>query len=261
MSPSSSQRGRHRPWFMVASVPLLAIAALSLVFVSSDTAFAATSFNPQATVELANPAPGASSDSTSGFCLDYKDNPGTPKVDPCEVADLPAKSVNFRAVISFTPADFGVPTGADVPDGTLVAKLSSTATLGIINGPCSSPVSPTFDMKDATTDVNNVLDKAFGLNNGRNPGSADDQFDVVSGQPLGVTKYPDYLTRIFPGLTPRARLYGQVNVVSNDVSLSFLLFEPGTTLLTPGGGTFKMDPAKAGFFSTTAAMAPFSRAF
>ncbi|MCH7483591.1 MAG: thrombospondin type 3 repeat-containing protein [Chloroflexi bacterium] len=66
----------------------------------------------------------------------------------------------------------------------------------------------------------------------------DDQFDQVGGIPRGALEYPDYLTRILVAdtddlsttLQPIARYYGQTSVSGVNVSLNFVLFEPGITL-------------------------------
>ncbi|HEU4759873.1 MAG TPA: thrombospondin type 3 repeat-containing protein, partial [Dehalococcoidia bacterium] len=80
------------------------------------------------------------------------------------------------------------------------------------------------------------------------PGDADTKGEIFEddngdGIPNGVQMYPDFLLRLFPGLTPRARIYGQTVVSGTDVSLNFVFFEPGTTLPTPSGGTFQTDKA------------------
>src|SRR3990172_3536468 len=174
---------------LVVAVLVASIAA----FLGHDSA-TATSFNPTSSVSLANSAPGANSDFTVNFGIGlgpngkYGGDPGVPNDDTPDSM--------FSAVLAFTPAEFATADPASVPIGTLAAKLSSTATLGLVNGPCFNILPVHFDMMAATTDINNILENAYGRDTGRNPGAADDQFDVVNGLPLGVTKYPDYLKRI-----------------------------------------------------------------
>jgi hypothetical protein len=141
---------------------------------------------------------------------------------------IPAPDYNFDAVVTFTPPEFTVATDADVPNGAIVGKLEALATLGLINQPCTSALPMTFDLMDATTDPSATV-------------TFDDQFQDADGNTLpdGVDKYPDFLARIFPGLTPRARHYGQASVAGSPVSLNFVVFEPGVTL--PGLGP--VDPA------------------
>jgi hypothetical protein len=184
----------------------------------------ATVFAPHASFSLADSTLGANSDYTVEFNID-------------------APQYMFGAVIAFTPEEFSTGREAEVPIGALMARLTSAATLGLVNVACFSPVTPVFDMMNATTDITNVLPDAYGALEGRNPGSADDQFDIVDGLPLGVTMYPDYLNRILVDsngnpLQPRARLYGQTVVAGTDVSLNFAQFEPGTNI-----GDTQLDPA------------------
>ncbi len=222
-----------------AGFTLLAVIVLSLTLIRSDTAFAA--FEPHGTVTLSNPAPGANSNITTAFCIDYNAD--------CTLLAPPANDYNFGTTMSFTPKDFTIAKGSDIPDGAGAGFLASTATLGIVNGPCASQLRPEFKMRDATTDVTNVLPNAYGASAGRNPGTEDDQYDVVGGVPLGVTKYPDYLTRLFKDaggqiIVPRARTYGQALVTGVDVSLNFVVFEPGVALKNPATGiVFQTDPA------------------
>ncbi|MEX0682423.1 MAG: thrombospondin type 3 repeat-containing protein [Dehalococcoidia bacterium] len=139
---------------------------------------------------------------------------------------------NFGAVVAFTPPEWGVAKDADVEDGTLVARLSSLATLGLLNGNCSTSLPVGFDMFEATTNqadtvMFNVPPLAANFNV--------EQFEVVNGVPRGATEYPDYLVR---GLTdgangtgntlqPMARLYGQTSVSGVPVSLNFVLLDKG----------------------------------
>ena len=204
---------------LVVAVLVASIAA----FLGHDSA-AATTFEPSSSASLANNTPGANSDITIDFGIDKPDS-------------------IFGAVIAFTPEEFSTGQEANVPIGALAAKLTSTATLGLVNNACSTPLPVSFDMIAASTDINDILPNAYGINAGRNPGAADDQFDAVDGLPLGVKKYPDYLARILVDsngttLKPRARLYGQTLVSGTDVSLNFAQFDPGTNIKDT-----QLDPA------------------
>src|SRR3990172_2707213 len=221
---------------LVVAVLVASIAA----FLGHDSA-TATSFNPTSSVSLANSAPGANSDFTVNFGIGlgpngkYGGDPGVPNDDTPDAM--------FSAVLAFTPAEFATADPASVPIGALAAKLTSTATLGLVNNACSTPLPVSFDMIAASTDINDILPNAYGINAGRNPGAADDQFDAVDGLPLGVKKYPDYLARILVDsngttLKPRARLYGQTLVSGTDVSLNFAQFDPGTNIKDT-----QLDPA------------------
>jgi len=168
-------------------------------------------FEPTLTASVSDPAPGANADVTTEF-------------------GIPAPDANFTVNVTFTPPDFAVASDAEVPDGAIVGELAASATLGLINGPCNSVLPVTFEMMEATTDPS--LTVAYL-----------DQFQDGNGNglPDGVDRYPDFLTRMFPGLTARARQYGQASVAGSPLSMNFVVFEPGVTLpilgpLDPGLG-------------------------
>jgi len=152
---------------------------------------------------------------------------------------------------------------ADIPDGAIVAQLSAIVTLGLIGNGCGDRLNPSFHMMDAATNMSTTVpffdpqeeDDPPDLNDtqGNEP---DDQFDIgPGGLPLGVTRYPDYLTRIFkdPGgntLTPISRSYGQIELAGVEVSLNFLLFEPETVFKTRTGEMIATD-VRMGYPSVT----------
>ena len=202
---------RRQKRALLKPVVLLGAVALAALLLGQDTA-TATSFSPTGTVVLADSAPGATSDITDTF-------------------ELPAPDANFAGVISFTPADWSVAADADIPDGALVADLTSVSTLGLFNNPCNTALSASFQMMDATTSTANQTTFSSQF--------ADDDAD---GIPNGAELYPDYLMRIplVAGLTPRARIYGQTHwaAAGINISVNLLVFEPGTNL-----GSIDNDPA------------------
>ncbi|HUF54314.1 MAG TPA: thrombospondin type 3 repeat-containing protein [Dehalococcoidia bacterium] len=159
-----------------------------------------------------------------------------------------ASDSNFGAVVGFTPPEWTVPPDAEIPDGTVVARLQSQATLGLLNNSCATSLPVAFDLMDATT---NQSDTVLFSEPNFPPSFEKEQFQTVNGLPRGVTEYPDYLQRILWGdnesttLQLHARLYGQTNVSGVAVSLNFAIFEPGTTVR---GNT--LDPA-LGYSSVT----------
>jgi hypothetical protein len=207
---------------MLSSLAMLVgIASLAA---SHDSGEAVT-FNPHATVCLDDPATvdpdplvlgspnecdgnnaaGAAADITTTFGINKPDS-------------------NFGAVVGFTPTDWGVKKDSDVADGTLAAQLTSLAVLGLINNACTNMVRVDFDMKEATTNMASTV-------------TFEDQWEESGGLAAGVTKYPDYLTRVLTTEVngsevpqPRARYYGQTSVSGVDVSLNFVLYEPGVRL-------------------------------
>jgi hypothetical protein len=221
--PAGSGKSRSFKVPALASLAVLIVVASSLTLISSDRAAAAGSFNPTGTLTLSNGSPGANANLIGHF-------------------EVLAPDYNFGAVINFTPEEFMVAPGADINDGDGAVFLSSEATLGLINGPCApSGLRPEFQMMDATVDTGGAT---VTFEDDNDPGTTgeifeDDNADTI---PNGVQKYPDFLLRIFPGLAPHARFYGQTNVVGTDVSLNFVVFAPGTTFPRTTGD-FVTDPA------------------
>jgi hypothetical protein len=251
--------------------PRLLIALLAIVGIAAAAVF---------TVALRTEA--ASFDPIGSACLDDETtvdpDPFTPNSpNECDGNNAPgaASSItttfgvasgdsNFGAVVAFTPPEWGVVKDADVPDGTLVARLSSLATLGLLNGNCSTSLPVGFDMLDATVDQSDTVKYNVPP---QGPTLGVEQWELVNGVPRGATEYPDYLLR---GLTsgaagtgdalqPMARLYGQTTVSGVPVSLNFVLFDktgltirgtqisgalgyPSVTVLQNGGDP-DVDPA------------------
>ena len=133
---------------------------------------------------------------------------------------LDAPDYNFGAVVTFTPVEWFVASATDVPLGALVGTLDAQSTLGLLNEPCVNSVGVSFELLNASTDTSDTVSWSDGF------------LDVIpaNGLPDAVDHYPDFLNLIYPGITPKARLYGQANVVHVGIPINFLLFEPGTFL-------------------------------
>ena len=189
---------------LVLSALMAVVAGLAVVGVSDAITFA-----PTLKATVATPTAGTASDITTEFAI-------------------PKGSAQFFAQATFTPPEFVVKAAADVPLGAIVGKLNANATLGLINGPCNSALPVSVDTMNATTNTSATV-------------TFDEQFQDADANnlPDGIDKYPDFLTRMFPGLTPRARYFGQASVAGSAVSLNFVVFEPGASI--PGLGT--IDPA------------------
>jgi len=195
---------------LVLSVLVALVAALVAVRVSD-----AITYEPTLTASVSSPAAGATADLTTEF-------------------GIPKGSAQFFAQATFTPPEFGVAKNP-VTKGALVGKLNALATLGLINGPCSTALTVIFDSLDPDPTAGSGMFAAS--TNISDTVTFDDQFQDLDGNTLpdGVDKYPDFLTRMFPGLTPAARQYGQVSVAGSAVSLNFVIFQPGATLPAPLG--------------------------
>ena len=192
-------------WF----APVLSVLVAVLVAVVVAGVANAIPFSPTQKITVADPTAGTDSDYTAQY-------------------DIPEGDALFAYQATFTPPEFGVYKDADVPNGAMVGRLTSTSTLGLINQFCAISLVTAFDLMDASTNTSDTV--AFA-----------DTFADADGNTLpdGVDKYPEMLTRMFPGLTPRARYFGMANVGGSPVSLNFVIFEPGSDL--PGIGA--RDPA------------------
>jgi hypothetical protein len=177
---------------------LLVVAILALVILQGG-AKAAGTFNPEVDVGLSDYTCDVNADVTTSFSL-----PGT--------------DYNYKELFSFTPGDFFVAAESDVPRGAEVGELGYLATLGLLNGACSTPLSPSFILLNCSTDTGDTV-------------SFDGQFDDVypaNSIHDGCDRYPDFLNRILAGITPRARLYGDTMVSGQQISINVVILEPGS---------------------------------
>lgn len=176
-----------------------ALAAL-VMFVHFDDTTRASSFDPQISASVSNSTPGQPADINLHFFL--------PVPDP-----------NFDTIVTFIPSAFNITADADVPDGALAGQLQANSTLGLLNGPCTTSVPVTFNLMEATTNTTNTVPLYYGFND--NDGD---------GLPENVDHYPDFLTRVAPGLQPVERLYGQELVAGVQTFLNFVIFAPATAV-------------------------------
>ena len=212
---------------------LLVAAGVVLIGLATSDSGRATGFAPRGFLSVADVTPGANSDLTVELDLDSPDS-------------------IFSSTISFIPGAWGIagcPVGdpdsasrdcADlaIPDGSLVGRVESDATLSLLNSACSNALDLTFDLMDATTDMSTTV--VFH----DDPDDADvagEQFEDDNGDgiPNGADMYPDYLTRLIRTLPfgvegseviqPIARSYSQIKVADtvDNVSVQFLILEPG----------------------------------
>jgi len=199
---------RHR--LLVTGGGLLGLLALILVLGSADSAQAGT-FNPELAITMADSAPETSSDFTADF-------------------NLPSGDVNFAALVTFIPKDWGVVPGDKIPIGAVVGELEAQATLGLINAACQNVLPVEFTMLNASTDP---TDTVVYLDEDDN-GTEDYAEDLdESGLQDGFEKYPDFIARVLVDeqdnpLTPLRRSAGIAIVAGINVLLQFLVFEPGT---------------------------------
>ena len=225
------------------SFPALVIAAVALslllLFGSTDHASAETwKIHYSTTLSCNGDNAGAADDS----CVGSPNTPGA-TADVISVVNVdhlldgaPNKHSNYASLRTLnTPPEWGIVRGSAVPDGALRARLTTTVTLSILNGPCTTSVPINIPLFDATTNTNNVVDWA---------GDGDNLLADPDGNgfPAYIDKYPNFLKRItdpdfgiatLPGLLPNmkpvVRLAGHTFATAGAPAskLEFLIFEPG----------------------------------
>jgi len=208
---------------IVTALALVGLLAFVGLLARSDTALAST-FNPSFSVGLSDTAAAANADILQTFGIGVGADGITPSSD--DTADS-----NFGGVVFFTDPAWGMGKDADVADGAIVGRLDANATLGLLSNPCNNGLGVSFTMMDATTNPSSQVTFEDGFLDGDGNNLAD-----------AVDHYPDFLTRVFTGITPIARQYGQTDVSGVEVALNFLVFEPGTVITTPAT-TLVTDPA------------------
>jgi len=177
----------------------------------------ASSWRASYVISLANPAPGANSDSGSIYTLS-------------------APSPNFATVFSTaTSSENQVAADVEVPEGAAVGTTLSSTMLSLTNGPCNNNVTIPIDLAEATTDIFNTIDwVGDGSNLVLDPNG--------NGLPNYVEYYPSFLNKIFDPdgsgtlladpylpLRPRARYSGHAVVTPGapPTQLNFVVFSPG----------------------------------
>ena len=189
---------------------LLGLLGIVLLLGTSDTVHAQT-FNPTFETTVADPRPGASSNFTGSF-------------------NLPEGDVMFGGLVAFIPPEWEITTGDQIPIGAIVGRLTSQATLGIINGQCNNVLPVVFFMQNASIDITDTV--SFEDEDGN---LIDDFAEDSDGNGLldSIDRYPEFINRVLLDeddnpLQPIRRSAGITVVAGVDVLLQFLIFEPGT---------------------------------
>jgi hypothetical protein len=237
-----------------AIIAPLGLAALLILIAANDSSPAhSASFNPVATICLddqttVDPNPLVPGD--AGEC-DGSNAPGAnvaltsflgiglgPDGQSQQGGGDDTPDYNFGATMTFSPPEWGIARGTDMPIGAIVGRLSSITTLGLLGNPCRSPVLVPFTFVNASIDpANTIIPKPPGERDRLEPLAWDANGNYVSD---GADKWPAYLNDIFSGVPAsdiRARLFG-VNataVADTTIVLNIVVLEPGTPL--PGGIT------------------------
>ena len=137
-----------------------------------------------------------------------------------EVDKEPWPSLHYDVQVSFQPQEWGIAKGEDVPIGAFVGTLDAVSKTGMFDNPCGQmTLTPHFDLMNCTVDDSE--------------GTVDYAGQFVNRQTLadGCTQWPAFLTTLFPGMTPIARMGDYIKYLEAvDISMNFLIFAPGTQL-------------------------------
>lgn len=211
------------------SMVLGAVALAVIALLSSADSVHAQTFNPTISACLDNIATVDPDPYTPGDPeeCDGDNTPGG-TTDFLVQFDIPGGDVQFRWIVAFIPPEWNITPGDDIPIGTVVGKLVSQSTLGIINAPCNNSLPVEFYMLNASIEPTDTV--AF---NDADDNGAEDAFEDKddSGLQDSIEKYPEFIKRIIGDAKPIRRAAGIQVVADTDVLLQFLVFEPGTFLL------------------------------
>jgi hypothetical protein len=132
----------------------------------------------------------------------------------------PWPTLHYDVQVSFTPPEWGIADGEDVPIGAFVGTLDAVSSVGMLgqNRCGSMTLSPHFDLMNCTLDKSETVDYTG-------------QFVNKETVADGCTKWPAFLDTLFPGMTPIARMGDYIRYLGGtNISMNFLLFPAGTQL-------------------------------
>ena len=140
----------------------------------------------------------------------------------------PWPSLMYDVQVSFTPNEWGMAKGEDIPIGAFVGTLDAVSNVGLIGtNPCgSTTLKPHFDLMNCTLDKSETVTYL-------------EQFNNRATIADGCTKWPEFLDQLFPGMTPIARMGDMILYMGGQkISMNFLIFPPGTSLPARFGAAF-----------------------
>jgi len=182
-----------------ARVGLAAAVAVSLLWMGGHGA-RADSFNPSVTVSLSNPA---------------ADSP----VDYTAHIHIPDGDVYYSWSITFVPTAWQYAPASEMDLGVRRSAVDGEPQVGLMNGPCNTPLPLHFDMLNATTDKSRTVTFEDGFKDSNGDGNID-----------FIDMYPDFNDRILGPAQPIVRMVGIADVSGTKVLLQTLGYEPGATV-------------------------------
>ena len=197
---------------LFARVGLAAALAVSLLWMGGHGA-RADSFNPTWTVSLANTVADTPSDITFQF-------------------DIPEGDVMFgplahTTMVTFAPTAWQITPSSEIDIGVALMTRDVTETIGLMNGPCNTPLPLYCEFLNATTDKSQTVTFEDGFKDSNGDGNID-----------FIDMYPDFNDRILGPAQPVVREVGIEEVGGVKILAQTFIYEPGATI---GGQT--LDPA------------------
>lgn len=197
----------------------------------------------------------------SEFAATLTDSTPAAMPDTEVLLDQASPNANFGKVDNaVAPEAFIVSPDAGIPQGAAVGVVDAIVNLGLINGPCITPVPVSVPLMDATTDITDIANYEAGGENLVHDDDGDgvpNYADHYIGT-LNLLTDPDGLGIAAP-IVPRARYAGHVQVVPGapPTIVNVLVFNPGdlTALGLPEGGLV----SSYGYASLVVLNDPFSR--
>jgi len=213
-------------------VPLAVLAPILLATAAPTVWMVATvwaTFNPQADIEIGS-HDGSNESSVNASVTSFY--------------ELPAGDVNFDALVTYTPPEWLVAAGEDIPLGATLGVLETNQTLGLVFTPCNIPLPVNFDLSpttgetrglvNASTDTGNEFtstgNMGLGPNVPANPNHWNGYDIMPSGNYRAVDQYPSFLNDLYPA--PRARYFGVAHIPAFNawMVVQFLVFDPGANI-------------------------------
>ena len=190
---------------LLARVALAAALAVTLLCMAGHEA-QADSFNPTATVTVANTVADTPSDIT------------------CAI-DIPEGDVWASSTTTFLPTGWQITPSSEVGIGVRRGTIEATPQYGFFNNPCNSRLAVSYNMVNATTDKSQTVTYEDAFDDSNGDGNAD-----------FIDMYLDFNDRILGPAQPVVREAGVLEQA--EVLVQILLYEPGATI---AGET--LDPA------------------
>jgi hypothetical protein len=195
-----------------ARAGLAAALAVTLLWMGGHGA-QADSFNPTWTVSFANTVADTPSDITFQF-------------------DIPEGDVMFgplahTTMVTFAPTAWQITPSSEIDIGVALMTRDVTETIGLMNGPCNTPLPLYCEFLNATTDKSQTVTFEDGFDDSNGDGNID-----------FIDMYPDFNDRILGPAQPVVREVGIEEVGGVKILAQTFIYEPGATI---GGQT--LDPA------------------